>query len=504
MFILLSAVLFYLASPNVFSPLGFPVFAWVFAIFLFSVLEGRTISQRLLIGMVFGLTAYALILAWIINVNVFLFFVFTCLFAVQPVMFAVLAPVHFFFAETCPQRSTWWLRENIKNIFFISSVWTFTEAVRTFLIGGFAWTIGHSQTFRPELIQIADIVGAYGVSFVILVVNGCVYALIRDRRNRTAYGMIGVGIVALVTAYGMMVMRSPDGASRYTVCTIQPNISSKDKLNSDLTASLVDRQLILTRQCLQDTMPDLVVWPETAVTDDIVHNDFLNQKIRSFIQEYPTRMLIGSAMLIDGENYNSAVLFGMAGQVSGVYHKRHLLPFHEYFPLREWSVFLQNIFGLKNYDFQNGTGSATLALDPDEESGVFGVAICSEEGYPEIIRDAVLHNAEFLVAMLNDAWFKSNAAVMMHAQNGVMQAAAFKIPVIRSTNSGLSCVIDKYGRIRSTQGSDRRLDQSAVFSFVVDGGHSSTFYARHRNLFVFLCGFFSLMLKWNRHDKGEQ
>ncbi len=500
--VLISAVLFYLASPNYFTAKGFPMLAWVFAVPLFFVLDGKNVYQRLLFGMMFSLTAYALILSWVINVKIFLFFFFTCFFALQPMIFSVL-----FSLDRQPLGNC---SHHIRNIFFLSALWVCTEAIRAFLIGGYAWTIGHSQAFQPVLIQIADIAGAYGVSFVILVVNGCFYFLIKDRQNALMYLLIALGVFAGVVLYGRAVMREETGQVRYSVCTIQPNISSEKKADPDLIEPLLDQQLLLTEKCFVDQTPDLVVWPETAVTDDILNNSRLNQKIRAFIRRHQVKMLIGSALLIDGKSYNSAVLLGPSGEAEGVYHKQHLLPFHEYFPFQHRLLFLKTMFNLENYEFQKSMGKGILPFDQGTGSGVFGVAICSEEGYPALLRSAVRRQAQWILVMLNDSWFESDAAVMMHAQNGFMQAAAFKVPVIRSTNSGLSCLIDKYGRARNMMSGDWKLNQPAVFFFDIERSLAHTLYARYGDFFIFLCVLFLAMILWNRYanriyiKKGEK
>lgn len=485
-----AVILFYLSSPNCFASQGYPIFAWVFAVPLFFVFDGKGVCKRLLFGIMFSLITYALILSWIININIFLFVFFVFLFAVQTILFAV-------FFKT--NRSN-----KIINIFFIPALWVMTEAVRSFLIGGYAWTIGHSQAFIPTIIQIADITGAHGISFVILLVNTCLYYAITDRRRARIYLMIGAGFVAVTLLYGKATIKDMSSESRqgYSICTIQPNISSEEKLNPDLIDVVVDKQLVLTERCFENKMPDLIVWPETAITDDILRDEILNQKMQSFIKKNRVKMLIGSALLVDGKSYNSAVLFGKAGETQGVYHKQHLLPFNEYFPLQDKLLFLRKIFNLNNYDFREGKkGAEVLPIYEKPHQGYFGVAICSEEGYPELLRREVSSGAEFIVAMLNDAWFKSDAAVMMHAQNGFMQAATFKVPVIRSTNSGLSCAIDKYGRAQRDVRADLRLDSQAVFHFNIDRSQQRTFYAKFGNVFVFVCSLFSIMILCVRFSK---
>jgi len=490
--VLVSAVLFYLASPNRFNSHGYCVFAWIFAVPLLFVLEEKSLVQRLVYGTIFSLTAYALILSWVINISIFLFVFFSLMFAVQPVIFSAFLELRGL--------------SKIRQAFFIAALWAVTEAVRGYLIGGYEWTIGHSQTFVPVLVQIADITGAYGISFVILLVNACLFFALTDRPRAFRYLMTAFVSVALIFVYGKAVIKEDTGKDRFAVCTIQPNLSSAEKGDPDLVETVVERQAAMAEQCVNDASPDLILWPETAVTDDVLRDEILNRKIVSLSRKIKTGMLIGSALLVDGKNYNSAVLLGPAGRLKGIYHKNHLLPFHEYFLFQSDFPLFRRIFRIKNYNFQRKKGMLVLPFGADSDTmntpvrkRYFGVAICSEEGYPRLLRQQAALGAEFLVAMLNDAWFQSDAAVMMHAQDGLMQAASFKIPVVRSSNSGLSCLIDSYGRIRSRG----PLDQPGVFHFDIELNPQETVYGRFGNIFALACGVFvavAWMLRKDKHD----
>ncbi|MEW5894664.1 MAG: apolipoprotein N-acyltransferase [Candidatus Omnitrophota bacterium] len=472
-----AAILFYLASPNHFDPMGCPLLAWVFAVPLFFVLDGKSLRERLVFGALFSLTAYALLLGWILNVNKFLFVFFTLLFAMQPVLFAG------FFKSCAGHR--------MLRVLCLPSLWVMTEAARSFLIGGYAWTIGHSQAFLPDIVQIADLTGAYGISFLIILVNSGLYFSLKNKKSAPVF--LAAVFLAGALLYGRLAVEDTLPGTTVTVCTIQPDISKEEKLNPDALDATVDKQLALSERCFAAKTPDLVVWPETSVSDDVINDGTLRQKIQAFISKHPVAMLIGSAMLVDGKNYNSAVLFDKTGQPEGIYHKQHLLPFNEYFPFQDKLLFLQKIFHLNNYEFRQGKWAGPLPFKKGDEKGNFGVAICSEEGYPALLRKEAAQGALFFVAMLNDAWFKSDAAAMLHAQNGFIQAASLKLPVVRSANSGFTCAIDRYGRSRDGLKNDLKLGEKEVFIFEISLLARRTFYAVFGDVFILVCGFVWLL-----------
>ncbi|HSV43336.1 MAG TPA: apolipoprotein N-acyltransferase, partial [Candidatus Bathyarchaeia archaeon] len=336
--LLISAILFYLAGPNIFCKTGYAFTAWIFAVPLFFVLDGKSFGQRLRCGALFSMTAYLLILSWVANVNVFLFIFFAFLFAVQPVIFAV-----FFRADHA---------RPIVHCLFLPALWVLSEALRTFLIGGYAWTIGHSQTFVPVLIQIADLTGAYGISFAILLVNTCLFLALRNQKQAKTYCLIAALVFGLVVIYGMIQFSVDEKTApeSFSVCTIQPDITSAEKFNPDLIDAVTEKHIKLVELCAKKFSPDLIIWPETAITDDFLKDPILNKRISALSQKVRTPMLIGAALLFNNQNYNSAVLLDRDGKPRGFYHKQYLLPFNEYFPLTPGHLaFFKRHFHIRNH-----------------------------------------------------------------------------------------------------------------------------------------------------------
>ncbi len=479
--VVIAAILFYLSFPSYFKLFGFQIFAWIFAIPFYYALKDKSFWARFVFGVLFGLIAYSSILSWMANVNIFIFILFVVIFSVQPLVFSVLFKVNY--------------RNRIINVLYLPALWVLSEFIRTLLLGGFTWTVGFSQSYVSQLIQISDITGAYGLSFLIILINSCIYFVLTDRRNAVIYSLVGAISLVFVILYGVLVINNDVVSNQYSVCTIQPNISIDEKLNPGLIDAVVDEHVALSYECYKENAPDLIVWNETSITDDFIKDEILREKIFFLKSKVESDLLIGTALLIDGEDYNSAVLLGGVGEVKGIYHKKKLLPFNEYLPFSNKLSFLKDVFNLSSYDFQKGSGVGLFALkekrgEENLSKKFMGVTICSEDGYPALFRELVQGNAAFIITMLNDAWFNNDAGLMMHSQNGIMNAAAFKTPVIRSSNSGLSCHIDKYGRIQKRDISIAALNKKSIFYYVINVDSQDTFYRKFGDVFAFLCGVF--------------
>lgn len=153
-------------------------------------------------------------------------------------------------------------------------------------------------------------------------------------------------------------------------------------------------------------------------------------------------ILVGIAPIIDGKEYNSALLINAAGGIGGLYHKRALVPFGETTPLAAWGI----NWG-RGYHFSSGNKPGVFALS--HRSLFFGVVICSESAHPYLVRQLRDAGAKFLVEISNDGWFTDTPSYMLHAQAAVMRAVENRLWVIRATNTGFSFAVDPQGVIHT-------------------------------------------------------
>ncbi|MBF0569249.1 MAG: hypothetical protein HQL18_00535, partial [Candidatus Omnitrophica bacterium] len=151
-----SAILFYLAFPNILTQDGFSLMGWLFAIpFLFA-LEGQPWLRRILLGTLWGIVAYGCLVHWLWPVSRGGYFLFVFALATQGVMFAILTGAR--------RLSDRWA------LFYYPAAWVVSEVLRNALLGGFSWSAAYSQAFHPSLIQVASFGGAYAVSWIMLAV----------------------------------------------------------------------------------------------------------------------------------------------------------------------------------------------------------------------------------------------------------------------------------------------------------------------------------------------
>jgi apolipoprotein N-acyltransferase len=229
-----------------------------------------------------------------------------------------------------------------------------------------------------------------------------------------------------------------------------------------------------------------------------------------------TPLLFGSPALryfADGRPYllNSAYLLSSDGELLGRYDKRHLVPFGEYVPLRSILFFLDKLVeGIG--DFEAGTVPAVLALPPKANHATeaapgapparFGVVICFEVIFPNLVREFVRDGAEFMVTITNDAWFGDSAAPYQHFGMVVLRAVENHVAFARAANTGISGFIDRYGRI---------LNATPIFTEAAVEGriairNAPTFYSHYGDVFAYGCviisGIFLLAARF-RASGGE-
>jgi apolipoprotein N-acyltransferase len=206
---------------------------------------------------------------------------------------------------------------------------------------------------------------------------------------------------------------------------------------------------VLGRMTSQAGEAALVIWPETAVPLYVKHTGDYMDTVEAFARQAGSHILTGFP---DYERtgqglryYNSAMLISPEGEIEGEYRKIHLVPFGEMIPFEERIPLLRNInFG--EGDFSPGTSHEIFQVD----STRFAVAICFESIYPDLVRQFVRRGARFIVNITNDEWFGPSAGPYQHAQMAVMRCVEGRVALARCANTGLSMLVDPYGRIEAS------------------------------------------------------
>jgi apolipoprotein N-acyltransferase len=380
---------------------------------------------------------------------------------------------------------------------FCAAIWVTLEWLQAHLLTGFPWMLlGYTQHRVLPILQTARIWGVYGVSFLIVLINGSMASL--QIAGRPAWrGALAPALLLLIALfYGRSSLNTSSPEHTLKIGVVQGSIPQGEKWRTDARDGTVERYAGLTRG-LAGAQCDFIVLPETAfpfyfkAPENAPYYDTLTGLAR----ELETPMLVGSLERMDERIYNRAFLISGTGEEVGHQDKVHLVPFGEYLPF-EW------IFGyLEGLTRESGRftpGQAHRALRLPEKDLPFGVFICYESIFPEIARAYANDGAEFLVNVTNDAWFGTTAAPYQHFAMGVFRAVENGLPLVRSANTGISGAVDASGRTLARTG----LFEPRVFTAQIAPRRERTFYTRYGDLLVIPCMLLTAVA-WFYRRKGN-
>jgi len=378
-----------------------------------------------------------------------------------------------------------------------AAAWVGGEALRTRVLGD-PWVLfGYSQVGVDTVTQVADLAGVYGVSFVLVAVNVAIAEMLRaimssGRELRRAAAGLGVAAVVVTVAlgYGVLRLRMLDGepgAATRTVAVVQANLDLGSQWRQEFYGRNLDGYLRLTAARLARGGVDLVVWPESANTFFLDTEPAYRRAIASVLHAGGTQLVVGGPSVgAEGPHvyHNSAFLLSPAGEIVGRYDKRRLLPFAEYFPLPELD-FLRRRFG-RVREFTPGAPTAILQT----AIGPAGVIICNEALFAAPARERVREGAEVLVVLTNDSWVGEPKYAWQAFDMAVMRAIEQRRPLVRSSTSGPSAIVDAAGRVRIVT----EFASAATIDGSIAARRGTSAYGRVGDLFALLCVLVSLVV----------
>lgn len=352
-------------------------------------------------------------------------------------------------------RRLGWLPTSI----FAACLWAAGETLRGVLFSGFPWlNLSSAFTNTPWLLQGASIVGAEGLAGI---VAGIATAFVVGRGQKRAF-VAPLAALVLLGAFGFYRLEQPiANDAEINVALVQGNIDQAQKWNSAFQTKTVDRYITLTtgndethRQGV-----DLFVWPETALPFYFQETSLMTSRVRKAAKDTGAYLLTGAPAYTPnpgGDGYrmhNRAFLVAPDGTTAGFYDKEHLVPFGEYLPLSDVFSFIEKFPFLEGLTqgigyFEPGISSHPLDAGPMD----IGVLICYETIFPALAQARVEAGANILVNISNDAWFGRSSAPFQHLEMSALRAVEQGRWLVRGTNTGISAVIDPYGRIVSHGG----------------------------------------------------
>lgn len=372
---------------------------------------------------------------------------------------------------------------------------TALELLRNYFITGFPWALlGYSQYEFLEIIQIADITGVYGVSFLIVMVNIAIteIALSIKKRGRKEKGhyknliaLLAIPVLLFTTIYiyGYIKLSSNKNDAnnqKIKVGLLQGNIDQGVKWDVKFKRETIDIYLNLSKKAKAEGA-ELIIWPETAAPFFFEQEREYQKMLTDFARENNIYLLFGSPAIKDYDKLlNRAYLISPNGEILSRYDKMHLVPFGEYVPLTKLLFFINKMVeGIG--DFISGEEYTVMKTD----GGRFGVVICYEIIFPELVRKFVKKDANFMVTITNDAWFGKSSAPYQHFSMAVFRAIENRVPVVRAANTGISGTIDSSGRIKKT--TDIFVETHITDEIEISKDHKKSFYTKFGDIFSYIC-----------------
>ena len=327
------------------------------------------------------------------------------------------------------------------KVIALPPLWLLTEWCRGWMLTGFPWlNIGSSQT-DSVLASFAPIFGDYGVTFFVCVSSMAIIMVIAGDTKQKFASIFLLMIIITSSIILTDINWTNDLKKDMNIVLIQGAISQKQKWKPEQRQKTYEIYSNLSKPFWSS---DLIVWPETAIPS-------LYHLADDFIKPISNKEISSNAFFMSGiayedkesNNYFNSVL--LINSKHHFYHKYHLVPFGEYLPFKSLLDEILNFLKIPMSNFTSGNPEEKIF---ETDRGIFGMSICYEDAYGTEIRKA-LPNANILINVSNDAWFGDSFAPHQHLQIARMRAIENGRYLLRSTNTGISAVIDNKGNVVS-------------------------------------------------------
>lgn len=383
--------------------------------------------------------------------------------------------------------------KKIYGIVMLPFLWVGLEYFRTLTEFSFPWSdLGYTQSYYLYIMQFVSVTSVHGISFLILVVNILLWQILRKEvsieRKLTSFFVSGA-IVIMLAAYGWVVVPKYPVPGTINVALLQGSVPLKVKWkkgNAEYSYKLYDS----LATSVSDSSVKLYVWPETSAPTYLSHDYAARKTIGETAKKTKAFHLVGAlgASDVNGSQryFNSCYQFSPDGKLDQRCDKIKLVPFSEHVPYQNYLPFLEKAV-LKNYltfieqyniqwwsDFYPGDSIVLFNL-PDYS---YASLICFESAFPEFVRETIHKGADFIVGITNDTWFGTSVGIHQHSRIFLTRAIENRCWGIRVANSGLTYIVDNYGRIRN----ELDVYEVAVLTGQVDLLDGRSFFNKHGDI----------------------
>ncbi|MBN1413260.1 MAG: apolipoprotein N-acyltransferase [Spirochaetales bacterium] len=489
--VFVSSIATFLAFPSFIAQEGLGCFALICLVPVILVFFNNRYGASLFYGTVYGTISFLLINYWLGTFSLISlqFVVIFYIFFFLVLMGIMLYPVKKF---------------KILTLVIIPLSWVGFDFLRSIGFLGYPWgMLGTTLYGFHPLIQISAVTGVWGVTFLAVLCNAILaYAIYYFLKGENMKALVpvcaGAAIFAGVLFFGFNAINNHDekyvlnaSTSQVKIALVQESLDPRKHADTEVYSALIR----LTDGVMNEK-PDMVVWSEgafdwdirqftdrsgDAVSDSRVVRDFL--LYQKAMNACLVTGIVDQEPGPEGEKkyYNSAILLNKKGDIAGIYHKKHLVPFTEHFPYRKELPWVFDL--LKGFDvFFWTAGEKETIFDQGEFR--FFTPICFEDSFPGEIRDFVNKGAGMIVNISNDFWSQTPVEARQHTINSLFRAVENGLPMVRATTSGVTCYVDRCGRILASLPC---YEEGTLVVSVPTGTGSPTPYTRWGDWFPLAC-----------------
>jgi len=470
---ILSGLLTALAFPK----FNLSFFSWISLLPLFFILRGAKRKHAFVLGWLSGLAFYGLLLYWIpavpahyggLSIGLSLF-IYLLLIAFLALFWGLFTLITHRLNESFPKWS----------FLLAPFAWVSLEYILTHILTGFPWgLLGYSQHQNLFYLQLASITGIYGLSFFLVLFQASFVHAILSRRRSPFFAVLSCVLLIHLGGYLSIELTPSSESDSFIGAAVQGNVSSDISWSNqsyEEILNLFDRHLELSREACQQGA-DLVIWPELSVPlcfscPDGIYPVFI-ENLSRFSQSTGCTFLLGTYEISgppESPLYTNSAVCLKPDLSRSRYDKMHLVPFGEYTPYTFIFGFISNF----THAIGELTPGDTLRLH--EHRGIpFASPICYEIIFPNQVRRFVKLGAQFLVTITNDGWYGTGSAPHQHFAMAAVRAVENRRYLLRSATTGISGIVDPYGRILSRS----NLHTQTVLSEKITPRQRLTIYSR--------------------------
>jgi apolipoprotein N-acyltransferase len=523
------AILAGLVLGAAFPKIGIAGFAWIAPGLFLAVALGKSSGETFRLGYVAGLAHYLFSLSWLLNIPVTGFPIlgwialaaFLALFPATWVWLSLrslsatrqpsldwLTVTREIYAVPWSRRMSWAL--------LCAALWVALEMLLTHIFGGFPWNLLAASQYRiVPLIQFASFTGVYGISFLIVWTSVSLLCAVTSILGKPAQrnpwmAEIILPFTAVVVAfgYGFHQLRQPPVVGRELTATlVQPSIPQTMIWDESKGRERFEELMQLSDRALAEPA-DVLIWPEASFPGTPFDQEGnIAAPIADLARQHKTWLIIGADDFEIKPNetnfFNASFLIDPEGKLAARYRKRGLVIFGEYIPLEhslpfiKWFTPITGSYTAGEHPVQFQLSKTTA--DGTGEKLQTSVLICFEDIFPNLARESVEPDTDFLVNITNDGWFGEGAAQWQQAAAATFRTVENGLPLIRCANTGITCWIDARGRWQQIFKDDTGSVYGKGFMTInvplppAGKKHPQTFYYQHGDWFAWGCAVIAIL-----------